>query len=59
MTKENQVLHAVKQFAKAVGAPDAIICDAARAQKSADVKRFCNDIGTTLRVLETDTPWAN
>jgi len=23
------------------------------------VRKFCNDIGTTLRVLEEGTPWAN
>ena len=59
MTKESDVLQAVKQFAKTIGAPDAIICDAARAQKSKDVKKLCNDIGTTLGVLEENTPWAN
>ena len=31
MRSESQVLHAVKQFAKEIGAPDAIICDAAKA----------------------------
>ena len=59
MTKESDVLQAVKQFAKAIGAPDAIICDASRAQTSAKVKNFCSDIGTTLRILEEHTPWAN
>ena len=59
MKKENDVLHAVKQFAKAIGAPDAIICDASKAQKAQKVKQFCNDIGTTLKVLERNTPWAN
>jgi hypothetical protein len=59
MTKESDVLQAVKQFAKAIGAPDAIICDASRAQTSAKVRNFCSDIGTTLRILEENTPWAN
>ena len=59
MKSESQVLHAVKQFAKCVGAPDAIIHDASKAQKKNAVKQFCNDIGTTLRVLEENTPWAN
>ena len=59
MTTESEVLQAVKQFAKAIGAPDAIICDASRAQTSKAVRKFCTDIGTTLRVLEENTPWAN
>ena len=59
MQKENQVFHAVKQFAKVIGAPDAIICDAAKVHKSEAVRKFCNEIGTTLRILEVNTPWAN
>ena len=56
---ENQVLQAVKQFAKAIGAPDALICNAAKAQTSSAIRQFCREIGTTLRVLEEHTPWAN
>ena len=26
---------------------------------SHDVRKFCNDIGTTLRALEEGTPWSN
>jgi hypothetical protein len=56
MTKEADMLLAIKQFAKAVGARDALICDATKAQKSKAVKRFCLDIGTALKVLEENTP---
>lgn len=59
MSSKSEVLQAVKQFAKEVGAPDAIICDAAPEQKSADLRKFLGDIGSTLRVLEEGTPWAN
>ena len=59
MKSKSDVLQAVKQFAKDVGAPEALICDAAREQKSAEVRKFCHEIGTTLRVLEEGTPWAN
>ena len=59
MTKESDVLQAVKQFVKTIGAPDAIICDAARAQKSDKVRQFCSDDGTTLIILEENTPFAN
>ena len=53
---QGNVLQAIKQFAKAIGAPDALIHDASKARKSQDVRRYCNDIGTTLRVLEENTP---
>ena len=53
------MLQAVKQFAKEVGAPDALVCDAAPEQKSIDLRKFLNDIGSTLKVLEEGTPWAN
>ena len=39
--------------------PDALICDAAGEQTSKDLRKFCSEIGTTLRVLEEGTPWAN
>ena len=53
---QGQILQAIKQFVKAIGAPDAIIHDASRSQKSKEVRKYCNDIGTTLRVLEENTP---
>jgi hypothetical protein len=54
-----QVLQAVKQFAKEIGAPDAIICDMAGEQISQPLRKLCNKIGTTLQVLEEGTTWAN
>ena len=42
-----------------MGVPDAIICDGAGEHKSQDMKNFCHDIGTTLRILERGTPWSN
>jgi hypothetical protein len=59
MKSKAEVLQAVKQFAKDIGAPDAIICDMAGEQTSHALKRFCQEIGTTLRLLEEGTPWAN
>jgi hypothetical protein len=43
---------------KEIGAPNTIICDMAGEQTSQALKRFCQEIGTTLRVLEEGTPWA-
>ncbi len=59
MKSKAEVLQAVKQFAKEIGAPDAIICDMAGEQTSHALKSFCQEIGTTMRVLEEGTPWSN
>ena len=48
----------LKLFAKEIGSLDAIICDAAGKQKSKEVRKFCHQIGTTLRYLEESAPWA-
>jgi hypothetical protein len=59
MKSKAEVLQAVKQFAKEIDAPDAVICNMAGEQTSYALKRFCQEISTTLRVLEEGTPWAN
>ena len=53
MRSKADVLQAVKQFAKELGAPDAIVCDAAREQMLSDLKKFLTSIGVEiLRCLE-------
>ena len=59
LRSRSDVPHAVKAFAKTIGAPDAIICDASREQMSREVRSLCHKMGTTLRILEKDTPWSN
>jgi hypothetical protein len=59
MKSKKDTLLAVKQFAKEIGAPEAIISDPSGEQTSHALKLFCNEIGTTLRALEEGTPWAN
>ena len=59
MKSKSEVLQAVKQFAKEIGAPEALICDMAGEQTSHALKKFCQEIGTTLQLLEEGTPWAN
>ena len=59
MKCKSEVLSAIKQFAKEVGAPDVIVSDMAREQVSQDVQNFCNTIGTMLRALEEGMPWSN
>ena len=48
MKRKSKVLQAMKQFAKEIGAPDAIVCDASGEQTSQDMKSFLNKIGTSL-----------
>eukprot|EP00957_Ditylum_brightwellii_P076245 5795935-Ditylum_brightwellii.AAC.1 len=59
LKSKGEVSLAVKQFAKEVHAPDAFICDTTGEQTSQPMRSFCTGIGTTLRVLEAGTPWAN
>ena len=59
MRRKGEVLQAMKQFAKEVGAPDAFVCDMSGEQTSQEVKNFVNNIDSMLRVLEKGTPWAN
>jgi hypothetical protein len=40
MKSKSEVILALKQFSKEIGAPDAIIADSANEQKSQDIKRF-------------------
>jgi hypothetical protein len=59
LKSKSNVLDAVKQFAKEIGAPDALIFDMSGEQTSGNLHKFCLEIGTSLRVLEEGTPWAN
>ena len=58
MQRKPEVLQTIKQFAKEIGVPTAIIADMAGEQMSQEVRKFCNDIGTTLWALEEGTPWS-
>ena len=49
----------LKQFAKEVRLPKALVCDSHPSQKACDVKQFLTSIGTTLRVLEAETQHVN
>ena len=50
---------ALKIFAKEVGVPEATIADSNKCHKSKEVGQFCHRIGTSLRILERSTQWAN
>ena len=49
----------MKQSAKEIGAPKAIICEMAGKQTSSALKRFCQETGTPLKFLEEVTLWAS
>lgn len=53
MRRRPDVPLVLKQFAKEIGAPDAIVAD------MAGMEQFCHSLGTSLRALEEGTPWAN
>ena len=59
MKSKSELPQAMKMFAKEIGAPEAFVCDAAPEQVSQEVKQFCHQIGSSLRILEEGTPWAN
>jgi hypothetical protein len=52
----NQALH---WFCKEVGVPNTMVMDGHSAQVNLKTRRFCNEIGTIMRVLERGTPWSN
>ena len=59
MKKQSDYFLTLKQFAKDVGVPDVLVCDPHPAQTKREVQEFCTQIGTTLKVLEAETQWAN
>ena len=42
----------MKLFTKNIGVPEALVTDGSTAETSVDVKTFCINIGTTLKILE-------
>ena len=59
MEAESQVAKAYKLFFKYVGVPDAFVCDGSKAQTLGDAKKACNEVGTVIRQLERNKPFAN
>ena len=59
MKSQEEFPTALHWFCKQIGVPQSLIVDGHRAQTSTKVRRFCDQVGTTLRILEVGTPWAN
>ena len=54
-----QVKQTIRLFCKEVGAPSAFIGDQSGEQISHDVQQYIKNVGSALRLLEEETPWAN
>ena len=50
---------ALHQFCKEVGVPVTLVIDPSGEQTKKSLRKFCHQVGTTLRVLEESTQWAN
>ena len=59
LRSKSEVPKAIRAFTKHVGAATTLVCDPGREQVSQEVKSFCSKVGTTLRILEKGTQWAN
>jgi hypothetical protein len=59
MQNQRDYFLALRQFAKDLGVPEVLACNPHPTQMQRKVKEFCTQIGTTLRVLEAWTQWAN
>ena len=59
MKSKSEILQAVKEFSKEIGAPDAIIADASGEKTSKALRKYYSNMVTTLKYLEEGTSWAN
>ena len=59
MKTKSDFLDSLHLFCKEVGVPVSLVVDPSGEQTSRLVRRFCNQVGTTLRILEESTQWAN
>jgi hypothetical protein len=59
MESKRQFKDALHRFCKDVGVPATLLVDPSGEQTSKKVRKFCHQVGTTLKVLEESTQWAN
>ena len=59
LRKRSDLICALNSFAKEVGVPETIIADGAPEENSAEVKKFCSQVGTSIITLEKGTPWSS
>ena len=59
MKNKGEFYDALHMFCKEIGVPTSLVVDPSGEQTSRKVKHFCNQVGTTLRILEAATQWAD
>ena len=59
MKSQKEFQTALHWFCNQVGVPVSLVVDGHLSQASPTVRRFCDQVGTTLRVLDKGNPWAN
>ena len=59
MKSQTEFQDTLHWFCKQVGVPVTLVVDGHKSQTSNSVKRFFDQVGLTLKTLETETPWAN
>ena len=59
MKSKGEFPSTLKLFAKEIEVPTTLILDTYIEQTSQKVRKFCNNLGTTLRILEEHNQWAN
>ena len=59
MQSKSQVKQAIRLFCKEIGVPSVFIGDQSGEQTSNDVRQYIKSVGSSLRLLEEGTPWAN
>ena len=59
LPRKAEVKYSIRQFCKDIGVPTAFICDPAGEQTSKEVRHFILNAGSTLRMLEEKSQWAN
>ena len=59
MKRKSQFKDALHLFCKEIGVPVSLVVDPSGEQTSKEVRKFCNQVGTTLRILQESTQWAN
>ena len=59
MKQKSEFKDALHLFCKEIGVPVSLVVDPSGEQTSKDVRIFCNHLGTTLRILQESTQWAN
>ena len=56
---KSEFLYTLEISCKEVGVPHSMVVDPSGEQMSKKVYKYCHKVGTTLRVLEESTQWAN